>query len=54
VRAAHGLATAGVLIHDLLGAPLPIENGRMKVPAAVTLDESELARYTLERFEAIA
>ena len=54
VRAAHGLATAGVLVHDLLGAPLPIENGRMKVPAAVTLDESELARYTLERFEAIA
>ena len=54
VHDAHGLATAGVLVHDLLGAPLPIEKGRMTVPAAVTLDESEVARYTLERFEASA
>jgi hypothetical protein len=44
--------TAGLLVHDLLGVPLPIEKGRMAVPAAVALDESEVDRYTLERFEA--
>jgi len=49
---AHGLATAGLLVHDLLGVPLPIEKGRMAVPATVALDESEVDRYTLERFEA--
>jgi L-alanine-DL-glutamate epimerase-like enolase superfamily enzyme len=49
---AHGLATAGILVHDLLAVPLPIEKGRMAVPAAVQLDESEVERYTLERFEA--
>jgi L-alanine-DL-glutamate epimerase-like enolase superfamily enzyme len=50
---AHGVATAGVLVHDLLAAPLPIERGAMAVPARITLDESEVARYTLERFEAL-
>jgi L-alanine-DL-glutamate epimerase-like enolase superfamily enzyme len=49
---AHGLATAGILAHDLLRVPLPIEEGRMAVPAAVELDQSEVDRYTLERFEA--
>ena len=49
---AHGLATAGILIHDLLAVPLPIENGRMAVPAAVRLDQPEVDRYTIERFEA--
>jgi L-alanine-DL-glutamate epimerase-like enolase superfamily enzyme len=49
---AHGLATAGLLAHDLLAAPLVIEKGRMAVPASVTLDESEVERYTVERFEA--
>ena len=49
---AHGLATAGVLVHDLLAVPLPIERGRMAVPASVRLDEPEVGRYTLERFEA--
>ncbi|MGD0019944.1 MAG: enolase C-terminal domain-like protein [Candidatus Limnocylindrales bacterium] len=49
---AHGLATAGLLVHDLLAVPLSIDKGRMAVPAAVTLDESEVDRYTLERFEA--
>ena len=48
---AHGLATAGLLVHDLLAVPLPIENGRMAVPTAVALDESEVDRYTLERFD---
>ena len=49
---AHGLATAGILVHDLLAVPLPIEKGRMVVPAAVRLDEPEVDRYTIERFEA--
>jgi L-Ala-D/L-Glu epimerase len=49
---AHGLATAGVLVHDLLAVPLPIERGRMAVPATVRLDQPEVDRYTLERFEA--
>jgi O-succinylbenzoate synthase len=49
---AHGLATAGLLVHDLLAVPLPIAKGRMAVPAIVRLDEPEVDRYTLERFEA--
>ncbi len=49
---AHGLATAGLLVHDLLAVPLPIAKGRMAVPAGVTLDGTEVDRYTLERFEA--
>jgi L-alanine-DL-glutamate epimerase-like enolase superfamily enzyme len=49
---AHGLATAGLLVHDLLAAPLAIDSGRMAVPDVVALDESEVERYALERFEA--
>jgi o-succinylbenzoate synthase len=49
---AHGLATAGVLVHDLLRMPLPIEKGRMAIPTVVSLDESEVDRYALERFDA--
>jgi L-alanine-DL-glutamate epimerase-like enolase superfamily enzyme len=49
---AHGIATAGLLVHDLLAMPLPIENGRMAVPSKVGLDEAEVDRYALERFEA--
>jgi L-Ala-D/L-Glu epimerase len=48
----HGLATAGLLAHDLLSVPLPIENGAMAVPTEVALEESEVDRYTLERVEA--
>jgi L-alanine-DL-glutamate epimerase-like enolase superfamily enzyme len=51
-RPAHGLATAGLLVHDLLTVPLPIEEGAMAVPARVALEESEVDRYTLERVEA--
>lgn len=54
LETAHGLATAGLLIHDLLAMPLAIEKGRMAVPAVVALDEAEVDRYTLERFEASA
>lgn len=49
----HGLATAGVLVHDLLTLPLPIVKGRMAVPDAVLLDESEVVRYATERFESV-
>jgi o-succinylbenzoate synthase len=51
VGPAHGLATAGLLVHDLLSVPLPIEHGRMAVPTVIALDDSEVDRYTLERFE---
>ena len=50
---AHSLATAGILVHDLLEAPLATEKGRMTVPDAVYLDESEVQRYTTERFEVL-
>ena len=50
---AHAVATAGILRHDLLAMPIPIEKGKMAVPAAVELDELEVDRYTLERFEAL-
>jgi L-alanine-DL-glutamate epimerase-like enolase superfamily enzyme len=49
---AHGLATAGILVHDLLAMPLPIEDGAMAVPDVVPLDEDEVDRYAIERFEA--
>jgi L-Ala-D/L-Glu epimerase len=49
---AHGLATAGLLMHDLLAAPLAIEKGRMAVPGTVSVDEQTVDRYALERFEA--
>ncbi len=50
---AHGLATAGILVHDLLATPLPIVRGRMAVPDVVSLDVSAVDRYTLERFEVV-
>jgi L-alanine-DL-glutamate epimerase-like enolase superfamily enzyme len=49
---AHGLATAGLLVHDLLSVPLAIDKGRMVVPGVVGLDESAVDRYATERFEA--
>ena len=52
VEPAHGVATGGLLVHDLLTVPLPIAEGRMAVPTTVTLDESEVDRYARERFEA--
>jgi L-alanine-DL-glutamate epimerase-like enolase superfamily enzyme len=51
---AHALATAGLLVHDLLDAPLPIEMGRMKVPGALALDEDQVDRDAVERVEALA
>ncbi|HEX7492554.1 MAG TPA: mandelate racemase/muconate lactonizing enzyme family protein [Candidatus Limnocylindrales bacterium] len=49
---AHALATSGLLVHDLLDAPLPIENGRMAVPGVLRLEESEVDRCAQERVEA--
>jgi L-alanine-DL-glutamate epimerase-like enolase superfamily enzyme len=48
---AHGLATAGLLVHDLLTLPLALDKGRMAVPGVVALAASEVERYTLERIE---
>jgi L-alanine-DL-glutamate epimerase-like enolase superfamily enzyme len=62
-RPDHGLATAGLLEHDLLRHPLPVERGRMWLPAGhggpsrngavrrglgVELDRAALGRYTVE------
>ena len=48
----HGLATADLLVSDLLVEPLAVDRGRMRVPGGpgsgglgVTLDESAVARY---------
>jgi len=48
---AHGLGTLGLLEDDLILDPgLPVENGRMRLPAApglgVKLDEAALTRYS--------
>jgi len=51
----HGLATAGVLEHDLLVEGLPVEDGRMRASGAseggalgITLDERAMARFVVE------
>jgi len=51
----HGLATAGVLIHDLLVDALVVEDGRMWTPdepadggLGIALDERALARFLVE------
>jgi o-succinylbenzoate synthase len=47
---AHGLATAGLLEHDLLVEPLSVKRGVMALPETpglgVELDEAALARYS--------
>ncbi len=52
----HGLATAGLLEHDLLTESLVVAEGRMRVPATpgsgglgITLDERALERFRVER-----
>jgi hypothetical protein len=56
---AHGLATAGLLEHDLLVAPLHVEHGRMHAPGGpdtgvlgVALDERVVRRFEVEAAEA--
>jgi o-succinylbenzoate synthase len=52
----HGLATAGLLEHDLLTESLVVAEGRMRVPATpgsgglgITLDERALERFRVDR-----
>jgi len=56
---AHGLATAGLLAHDLLVEALHVAGGRMTVPGGpdsrglgVAVDERAVARFTTEAIEA--
>lgn len=58
-RPDHGLATAGLLEHDLLVHSLVIDAGRMRLPAeagtgglGIALDERALARFRVETVEA--
>lgn len=51
---AHGLATAGLLVHDLLAEPCTVAGGRIALPATVALDEDALRRYTIEAIGAAA
>jgi o-succinylbenzoate synthase len=51
----HGLATAGVLVHDLLVAPLVIADGRIRAPFApgcgglgFAVDEAAVERYAVD------
>jgi L-alanine-DL-glutamate epimerase-like enolase superfamily enzyme len=47
---AHGLATAGVLMSDLLATPLEVHDGRIAVPGGpLILDEDALERWSVER-----
>jgi len=48
VEHAHGLATAGMLAHDLLTEPLVAVGGRIVVPAALNVDEKALARFEVD------
>jgi L-Ala-D/L-Glu epimerase len=50
---AHGLATANVLVDDLLTTPLRVHDGRIAVPGApLDLHAAALERWTIERVEA--
>jgi o-succinylbenzoate synthase len=45
---AHGLATSGMLLHDLLVTPLTVVDGRLALPAILAIDEDAIARYAVE------
>lgn len=49
----HGLATADVLVCDLLATPLAVRGGCIAVPdgAGTALDEAAVERYAVERIE---
>jgi O-succinylbenzoate synthase len=56
---AHGLATSGLLEHDLLVDPLLVVDGRMSAPGGrgtgglgVAVDDRAVARFTTEAIEA--
>ena len=46
---AHGLATAGMLEHDLLHVSASVAEGRIFLPPEPTVDETALERYTVEK-----
>jgi L-alanine-DL-glutamate epimerase-like enolase superfamily enzyme len=47
---AHGLATADLLVSDLLATPLEVHDGRMAVPGGpIVIDEDALERWSIER-----
>jgi hypothetical protein len=56
---AHGLATAGLLEHDLLDEPLVIDSGQMHAPGGprtgrlgIRVDRGAVSRFTAELVEA--
>jgi L-alanine-DL-glutamate epimerase-like enolase superfamily enzyme len=58
---AHGLATAGLLEHDLLDEPLVIDSGHMHAPGGpgtgrlgIRVDRGAVSRFTAELVEATA
>ena len=46
---AHGLATAGMLEHDLLRVSASVVGGRIVLPRELIVDEAALERYTIEK-----
>jgi o-succinylbenzoate synthase len=46
---AHGLGTAGLLVHDLLQVPTPVVGGRIALREIALVDEAALKRYTVEQ-----
>lgn len=58
-RLPHGLATAGLLEHDLLREPLEVDAGAIRVPGGantgglgIAVDDSALRRFAVEAVEA--
>jgi o-succinylbenzoate synthase len=45
---AHGLATAGLLEHDLLVDSCPLTDGRISLPTRFALDDEAVRHYTVE------
>ena len=46
---AHGLATAGMLEHDLLRVSTSVTRGRISLPRKMAVDEAALERYTVQK-----
>ncbi len=45
---AHGLATAGILVHDLLERPMAVTAGRVAVSELLRVDDDALRQFTVE------
>ncbi len=46
---AHGLATADILVHDLLATPITVAGGRIAVPNWLAPDEQAIEHFTVEK-----